>query len=49
MKKYENVKIELISFGTSDIILMSQYESGPIVYAGGAIDGELDYANEVSR
>ena len=47
MKKYDNIKIELISFAAQDIILMSQLD--PIVYGSGAIDGELDYATEASK
>ena len=47
MKKYVNIKVELISFGAQDIILTSQLD--PIVYGNGAIDGELDYATEASK
>lgn len=48
MKKYENAKIEFISFETNEDIL-STSGIGFFVDENGAIDGELDYANEVSR
>ncbi|MBQ8848771.1 MAG: hypothetical protein IJ011_00380 [Clostridia bacterium] len=48
MKKYENAKVELISFETNEDILTTS-NIGPVLYDNGAIDGELDYANEVGQ
>ena len=43
MKKYEKAKITLVSLSTKDVITTS---GGFVLFDNGAIDGELDYANE---
>ena len=48
MKKYETAKIELISFETNEDILTTS-NTGFFIDENGAIDGELDYVNEVLR
>lgn len=48
MRKYDNAKIEFVSFGVKEDILTTS-NIGPVLYGNGAIDGELDYANHVNR
>lgn len=43
MKKYENAKIEFVSFGVKEDILTG---SGYWIDEDGAIDAELDFVNK---
>ena len=45
MKHYETIKIEIISLTVKDDILLSS-AIGPVVFSNGAIDAEMDYAND---